>query len=102
MAEKDLASFSKEQTARFLGGGDIGRPQWADPEMQRKQDEQRDLLREALRQSTEFFCAALQDLSPRSSAVLETYARDALAGDEAATQKFLLFYGDLCLQALRT
>lgn len=100
--EKDLASFSKEQTAKFLGGGDLGRPVYADPEMQRKQDEQRELLRAALEQSVEFFCAALKDLSPRSCEVIEQYAKDALAGDEVATQKFLLFFGDLCLQALRT
>jgi len=102
MAEKDLARFSKEQTAKMLAGGDIGRPQWADPEMQRRQDEQRDLLREALSQSVEFFVAATKDLSPRSSEVLEQYAKGAMEGDEALTQKFLLFYGDLCLQALRT
>jgi len=33
-----IASYTAEQTARFFGGGEIGKPKYADPELQARVD----------------------------------------------------------------
>jgi hypothetical protein len=61
---ESLARFTAEQTARFFGGGELGKPKWTDPEMQRKQDRQQALLQQALGVSVTQFNRALMELSP--------------------------------------
>jgi hypothetical protein len=102
MTEWDIASFSAEQFARYAGGGQLGRPKWADPEMQRKQDLQRERLREALGESVKLYVKALRELSPDTAARLQNLTEHALAGNPEAFRLWMAMYGELCEQALRT
>jgi hypothetical protein len=97
---KVIARFSAEQTARFFGGGDLGRPAWADPETQRKQDRQRLLLRGALTHSVQEFAEALRELSPQSSQRLMQLGQGALNGDKESLRLFTAMYTELLAQAL--
>jgi hypothetical protein len=96
----DIARFSAEQTAEFFGGGELGRPQWADPEVQRKQDAQRELLRAAVASSTKQMASALSRYSPESQQRLLQLSEAALAGDAKARRLFVAMYTELLAQAL--
>ena len=48
MADKIIASFTAEQTARFLSGGELGAPTFTDPEMAATYARHQAALRDAL------------------------------------------------------
>jgi hypothetical protein len=95
-----IARFTPEQTARFFAGEELGRPAWTDPETQRKQDRQRELLRGALKISIDHLAKALGELSPQTEARLLDLGSRALAGDPEAVRLFVAMYSELVHQAL--
>jgi SLT domain-containing protein len=98
---ESLARFTAEQTARFFAGGELGKPKWTDPEMQRKQDRQQQLLQQALGVSVTQFNRALMELSPNTARRLTQLHSDALAGDGEAMRLLVAVVGELIVQALR-
>lgn len=99
--EQELASFSKEATANFLAGGELGRPQWADPAEQRRQDEQRELLRNALQEMTPILARALHKHSSQAEASLVAHLSAALEGDVQSYKMYCAMLAELGKQALQ-
>jgi hypothetical protein len=95
-----VARFSAEQTARFFGGGELGRPSWEDPETQAKQDMQRQRLRAAYARSVVDLNAALRELSPQTADRLVELWHQARNGDPGAIRLFGAMYMELLAQAL--
>lgn len=99
-AQNVLASYTAEQTARFFGGGELGKPQWADPETQRKQDLQQQRLLEALGVSVNLFRDALKEFSPQTRDRLQELWEHTQRGDPRARGLFVTMYTELMAQAL--
>lgn len=101
LSDKLVASFTKEQTAEFLGGGELGRPKWTDPKEQRRQDNQRKWLREALEKSVVELEFALSMYSVQTRDSLRVHFDKALQGDVDSYKMFLVMLGELTKQALQ-
>lgn len=97
---EEIARFSAEQTANFLGGGALGRPQYADPELQRKMDAHRRALRIAFNDCTDLLGEALHDLSPSTENRLRTLHQEAVDGNSDATRLYITLVAELASQAL--
>lgn len=100
MTDKPLAKFSAEQTAAFLGGGELGRPKYADPEMQKKQEVHRAALRDTFEVCTERLVEALHDLSPQTAERLDAWHKAAMEGDADAARMYAVMVAELAKQAL--
>lgn len=98
---EEVASFSAEATANFLSGGELGRPTYADAEVQQRMDRQRENLRIALRQITPILCEALHQDSPQTEAHLKTHLANALAGDVPSYRMYCAMLAELGKQALQ-
>lgn len=98
---KSIARFSAEQTARFLGGGDLGRPEWTDEAIVGVvQKEQRKRLRSAFKEITPILAQALHELSPQTEQRLTQYYQAAEEGNTASYHYYLVMVAELCKQAL--
>lgn len=96
----EIARFSAEQTANFLGGGELGRPQYTDPDLQAKMDAHREAMREAFSQSTNFLAAGLERLSPHTADRLRALHTEAMEGNVDAMHLYITMIAELATQAL--
>lgn len=92
---KDLASFSAEQTARFFGGGELGRARFTDPEVQAAQDRQRAAMREAWRTCVPILRASLRKESEATERRLGELYSAAAAGDQHAKRLLMTMVAEL-------
>ena len=97
---KELASFTPEQTARFFAGGELGRATFADPELQARQDRQRERLRSALSGYVRILVSALREDSPQTEKRLQELSEGAMQGDPNAKRLFIAMVTELMNQAL--
>lgn len=79
-----IATFSAEQTARFLGGGEIGEARYTDAEMQELANRQKALLRKAFSEISKIVDDALDELSPTTRDRFVQLAKGAMDGDMRA------------------
>jgi hypothetical protein len=98
--DNTIARFSAKQTADFFGGGLLGRPEWTDPEVQRKQDLQRQKLREALDLAVKAQHRALHELSPETARRMLDLYEGAVTGNEQQLRLFVAMHTELAFQAL--
>jgi hypothetical protein len=96
-----VARWSAEETAAFFATGErLPRARFEDPEVQARQDRQREALRAALRPSVTALGSALHRDSAETEKRLYALLEAALAGDAAAVRQFIAMYGELLAQAL--
>jgi transposase len=96
----EIARFTAEQTARYFAGGELGKPEYTDPEVRRKMDVQQARLRAALDASVDIYADALAELSPQTEARLYELHR-AAGTDPQAGHLLLTMLQELGVQALR-
>lgn len=95
----EIARYSAEQTARFLAGGDLGRPTYS-PELEAKMKEHRNRLRTAFADCTEILTNALEDLSSHTAARLKELHEAAVNADADAMRLYITMMAELATQAL--
>lgn len=100
--EMTIASFSAEQTARFLSGGQLGDPTYHDASIARRQCELKAKLREALyEQVVPALAQALEGNSDQARTRLLELASVARSGDPGASQLLGAMLGELLTMGLR-
>lgn len=97
---KEIARFSAEQTARFLAGGELGRPEYADSGVARRMENQRRELRAGWILALEALHASLRQESAQTAARLIELRQAAFAGDPDAARLLTAMLGELLKQAL--
>jgi hypothetical protein len=97
---EEIARFSKEQTAAFLAGGELGRPEYTNPETARRMELQRKQLRVGWNAALDAMYQSLKEESPQSASRLLELKRAAFAGDTDAMRLLTSMLGELLKQGL--
>lgn len=97
-----VASFSAEQTAEFLRGGNIGKPEIHDPEVRARMERQHRALRKALfEEVVPELAKALERDSPQTGQRLLQLSQGAFHGDPRASQLLAVVIGELLTWGLQ-
>jgi hypothetical protein len=97
---KTIASFTPEQTAAFLGGGELGAPTIRDPAIAARYRRHVKSMRSALTECVAILGDALHEDSPATQARLGELWAGAQRGDPASVRLLATMMGELVKQAL--
>lgn len=98
---KVIASYTKEQTATFFGGGELGRPRIHDAELKRRMDRQRRHLRTALRACVNELASAMTEDGQETARRLRELHQAAERGDAHAMRLLIAMLGELVVFAVQ-
>jgi len=100
MGERTIASFTAEQTARFLGGGELGQPHYHDPAVAARMRHQQIALRHAFASCMVVLYDALTEDSAQTAQRLRELWNAAERGDPQAERLLMVMLNELLHQGL--
>ena len=100
MGERTIASFTAEQTARFLSGGELGPPHYHDPAVAERMRRQQIALRHAFAACMVVLYDALREDSSQTAQRLRELWNAAERGDPQAKHLLAVMMGELLGQGL--